>query len=47
MQGDADKDIAAKLKLSRHTVHRYAQAIYRQLGVHSRGELPAKYARSV
>jgi DNA-binding CsgD family transcriptional regulator len=45
LQGDADKDIAAKLKLSRHTVHRYAQVIYRELGVHSRGELLAKYAR--
>jgi DNA-binding CsgD family transcriptional regulator len=45
LQGDADKEVAAKLKLSRHTVHRYTQAIYRELGVHSRGELLAKYAR--
>jgi DNA-binding CsgD family transcriptional regulator len=45
MQGDADKDIAAKLKLSRHTVHRYAQAIYREFGVHSRAELLAKHGR--
>jgi DNA-binding CsgD family transcriptional regulator len=45
LQGDADKDVAAKLRLSRHTVHRYAQAIYRELGVHSRGELLAQYVR--
>jgi DNA-binding CsgD family transcriptional regulator len=45
LQGDAEKEVAAKLKLSRHTVHRYAQAIYRDLEVHSRGELLAKYAR--
>ena len=45
LQGDADKEVAAKLRLSRHTVHRYAQVIYREVGVHSRGELLAKYAR--
>ena len=45
LQGDADKEVADKLKLSRHTVHRYSQVIYRELGVHSRGELVAKYAR--
>jgi DNA-binding CsgD family transcriptional regulator len=45
MHGDAEKEVAAKLRLSRHTVHRYAQAIYREVDVHSRGELMAKYAR--
>jgi DNA-binding CsgD family transcriptional regulator len=45
MQGDAAKDIAAKLKLSRHTVHRYTQSIYAHLGVHSRGELLAQHGR--
>ena len=45
LQGEADKEIVAKLKLSRHTVHRYAQVIYRELDVHSRGELMATYAR--
>lgn len=45
LQGDAQKEVAAKLKLSRHTVHRYTQVIYQQLGVHSRGELLAKHAR--
>jgi len=45
LQGEADKEIAVKVRLSRHTVHRYAQVIYQTLGVHSRGELLAKYAR--
>jgi len=45
LQGDAEKEVAAKLRLSRHTVHRYAQVIYHELKVHSRGELLAKYAR--
>jgi DNA-binding CsgD family transcriptional regulator len=47
LQGDAEKEVAAKLKLSRHTVHRYTQAIYRELRVHSRGELLAKHARAM
>jgi DNA-binding CsgD family transcriptional regulator len=45
LQGDAEKQVAAKLKLSQHTVHRYTQVIYAELGVHSRAELLAKYAR--
>lgn len=45
LQGDAEKEVAAKLHLSRHTVHRYTQAIYGELGLHSRAELLAKYAR--
>jgi DNA-binding CsgD family transcriptional regulator len=47
LQGDAEKEVAAKLKLSRHTVHRYTQSIYRELGLHSRGELLAKHARRI
>lgn len=45
LQGDAEKEIAAKLRLSRHTVHRYTQTIYKDLNLHSRAELLAKYAR--
>ena len=45
LQGDAEKEVAAKLKLSRHTVHRYTQVIYGELNVHSRGELLAKHAQ--
>ena len=44
LQGDAEKEVAAKLRLSRHTIPRYAQAIYRELSVHTRAELLAKYA---
>jgi DNA-binding CsgD family transcriptional regulator len=47
LQGDAEKEVAAKLKLSPHTVHVYTKVIYRELGLHSRGELLAKYARAV
>src|SRR5207244_13333104 len=45
LQGDAEKQVAAKLKLSRHTVHRYTQVIYRELGLHSRSGLLATQAR--
>lgn len=45
VDGLPDKQIAAKLKLSRHTVHNHVRAIYRQLGVHSRPELLAKLLR--
>ena len=44
LQGDAEKEVAAKLKLSRHTVHRYTQVIYRELGAHTRAELLARHA---
>jgi DNA-binding CsgD family transcriptional regulator len=47
LQGHAEKEVAAKLKLSKHTVHRYTQNIYQELDLHSRGELMAKYARAV
>src|SRR4051794_38370620 len=43
MQGASEKEVAAKLKLSRHTVHRYTQTIYRELDLNSRAELMAKY----
>jgi DNA-binding CsgD family transcriptional regulator len=41
--GDAEKQIAIKLSLSRHTVHEHVKAIYRSIGVSSRGELLAKF----
>lgn len=43
--GDAEKQIATKLTLSRHTVHEHVKAIYRSIGVSSRGELLAKFLR--
>jgi len=41
--GSAEKQVALKLGLSRHTVHEYVKAIYRELGVNSRGELMAMF----
>jgi len=38
MQGKADKEIAAKLKLSKHTVRTYLKRISQRLGVSGRVE---------
>ncbi|MEW6171594.1 MAG: LuxR C-terminal-related transcriptional regulator [Bacillota bacterium] len=40
-----DKKIAAELNLSPHTVKTHRKHIYRKVGVHSRGELIAKFRR--
>ncbi len=40
--GLAEKEIAAKLGLSAHTVHGYVKALYRKWGVQSRGALMAR-----
>jgi DNA-binding CsgD family transcriptional regulator len=42
LEGDLEKQVAAKLGLSRHTVHVYVKALYKHFGVSSRGELLAK-----
>jgi DNA-binding CsgD family transcriptional regulator len=39
LQGDSEKQAAAHLGLSRHTVHEYVTALYRRFGVNSRPEL--------
>ena len=39
LDGDAEKQVATKLGLSRHTVHQYVKLLYRELQVSSRGEL--------
>ena len=44
--GDSEKQVAAKLGLSQHTVHVYVKALYRKYGVSSRGELLAKWVKS-
>jgi DNA-binding CsgD family transcriptional regulator len=41
MEGDSEKQVAARLRLSRHTVHEYVTLLYRRLGVGSRAELMA------
>jgi DNA-binding CsgD family transcriptional regulator len=42
LSGLAEKEIAARLYLSSHTVHTHSKKIYELLGVHSRRELMAK-----
>jgi DNA-binding CsgD family transcriptional regulator len=44
--GDSEKQVAAKLRLSQHTVHVYVKALYKRYGVSSRGELLAKWVKS-
>jgi len=42
LRGDSEKQIATRLKLSRHTVHDYVKLVYKRLMVSSRAELMAK-----
>lgn len=44
-EGDAEKQVALRLGVSRHTVHDYVKDLYRRCGVTSRGELLAYYHR--
>ena len=43
LEGDGEKQVAAKLNLSRHTVHEYVKMLYHQLGVSSRSELLSQW----
>lgn len=43
LNGDSEKQIAAKLSLSPHTVHVYVKGVYRHFGASSRGELLAQW----
>ena len=45
LAGDSEKQIAARLGLSRHTVHVYVKSLYQRFDVNSRGELFAKFVR--
>ena len=45
LAGDSEKEIAARLNLSPHTVHVYVKTLYRRFGVCSRGELFARFIR--
>jgi DNA-binding CsgD family transcriptional regulator len=42
--GDAEKQVAARLGLSRHTVHTYVKDLHRRFAASSRGELLARSA---
>jgi len=41
LQGDSEKQVAARLGLSQGTTHEYVTDLYRRFGVHSRAELMA------
>ena len=41
MEGDSEKQVAARLGLSPATIHQYVTALYRRFGVQSRGQLMA------
>lgn len=43
LAGDSEKQIAAHLGVSPHTVHVYVKGLYRHFGVNSRGELLARF----
>ena len=45
MNGDSEKQVAARLGLSRHTVHIYVKHLYKHFGVNSRGELLSLWVR--
>ena len=46
LAGDSEKQIAARLGVSRNTVHVYVTALYRHFDVNSRGELLARFLKS-
>ena len=43
LSGQSEKQIAADLKVSGHTIHEYVKDLHRRLGVASRGELLARF----
>jgi len=47
LAGDSEKQVAAKLGLSRHTVHVYVKSLHKKLGVSSRSELLSRCFKKV
>lgn len=45
LEGDGDKQVAARLDLSKHTVNQYAKTIFAHFQVNSRQELLARWVR--
>ncbi len=45
LAGDSEKQVAAHLKISPHTIHVYVKAIYTYYNVSSRGELLALFVQ--
>jgi len=46
LAGDSEKEIAARFRRSRNTVHVYVKKLYQRYGVSSRGELLALFVRT-
>ena len=46
LSGSSEKEIAAKLEVSKHTVHVYVKGLYRHFGASSRAELLARWVRT-
>ncbi len=45
LAGNAEKQIAARLSISRNTVHVYVKSLYKRFDVSSRGELLARWVQ--
>jgi DNA-binding CsgD family transcriptional regulator len=45
LEGDGDKQVAARLRLSAYTVNQYTKVIFRHFGVQGRSELLARWIR--
>ena len=45
LEGDGDKQVAARLGIGVHTVNQYTKAIFRHFGARSRAELLARWVR--
>ena len=45
LEGDGDKQVAARLRMSVHTVNEHSKQIFRHFGVRSRAELLARWVR--
>lgn len=43
LAGRSEKEAAAGLGISRHTVHVYVKSLYARFGVHSRAELMSRF----
>lgn len=47
VEGDTEKQVAARLGVSHATAHQYVTALYRRFGVNSRGQLLAHVVKSI
>jgi DNA-binding NarL/FixJ family response regulator len=43
LRGESEKQIAARMELSKHTVHEYVKALYKRFSVSTRAELLARW----